>query len=463
MTVNSSTVPFVPRGEAAPGPAAIALDRVLLASLTALLVFGPLAFGAVEPWSTFVLQVASCALFVMWTARQVLCGSVEIRPNPLYAPMAAFAALVVAQILFRLTAYRYATVQEGLLYACYGALFFLTVQVMRTEERFRRLAMVLSVFGFGVAMFAIIQNVSGTDAIYWWVKPRNGGWLFGPYVNHNHYAGLMEMLTPIPLALGLSRWLHGGQRLIAVFASMVMAASIVLSQSRGGMLALAVQVLFFLFIALRRENLLRGTLYFAASLLVVVAFLAWVGNGRLLDRVGDLQDGGRLAIARDSLRMFARHPVTGWGLHVFPTAYPQFRTIYTNLFVNEAHNDYLQLLVETGIVGFSLMLWFVIALYRQGARRLRHWRANAASTTRVAALVGCTGILVHSALDFNLHIPANAALFYVLCAVVTTRLTPTSSSRTTSGEVRAAKRTPLRRRSGLATAEWPSVRGLPLN
>ena len=58
--------------------------------------------------------------------------------------------------------------------------------------------------------------------------------------------------------------------------------------------------------------------------------------------------------------MFSHRPVLGWGLGTFPTVYPSYRSFYTNLFVNEAHNDYAQLLVETGLLGFGLMLWFLI-------------------------------------------------------------------------------------------------------
>ncbi len=64
--------------------------------------------------------------------------------------------------------------------------------------------------------------------------------------------------------------------------------------------------------------------------------------------------------------MFSHRPVWGWGLGTFPTVYPSYRSFYTNLFVNEAHNDYAQVLVETGLLGFGLMLWFLITLYRRG-------------------------------------------------------------------------------------------------
>ena len=130
-----------------------------------------------------------------------------------------------------------------------------------------------------------------------------------------------------------------------------------------------------------------------------------------------LQDVFRLAIFKDSLRMFARKPIMGWGLGTFPTVYPAFRSFYTTFFVNAAHNDYLQALVETGIVGFACVLWFIIVLYRSGLRQFGNEDQNWHGVLRLATLVGCTGILVHSAFDFNLQVPANAALFYVFCAL----------------------------------------------
>jgi O-antigen ligase len=117
--------------------------------------------------------------------------------------------------------------------------------------------------------------------------------------------------------------------------------------------------------------------------------------------------------------MFTHRPVAGWGLGTFPTVYPSYRTFYTNLFVNEAHNDYAQLLVETGLLGFALMLWFLVCLYRHGLPTSRRWEFKWDGALSLAALLGCSGILFHSLVDFNMQIPANAAVFYVLCALAT--------------------------------------------
>jgi O-antigen ligase len=115
--------------------------------------------------------------------------------------------------------------------------------------------------------------------------------------------------------------------------------------------------------------------------------------------------------------MFTKKPLLGWGLGTFPIVYPQFRSFYSMFFVNEAHNDYLQLLVEIGLAGFSIAVWFMIVVFRAAKGKLKNWTETARGAVTVASLVGILGILMHSFLDFNLQIPANAALFYVLCGI----------------------------------------------
>ena len=127
----------------------------------------------------------------------------------------------------------------------------------------------------------------------------------------------------------------------------------------------------------------------------------------------------RVTMLEDSLKMVRQRPLLGWGFGTFPVVYPSFRSFYTNLAVNAAHNDFVEVTVETGLLGFALMVAFIYLLYRNGLRRVQHWRHDPRASTALAALVGCTGLLVHSFSDFNLQVPANAALFFVLAALAT--------------------------------------------
>jgi len=401
------------------------LDSFLLYATFGLLMFGPIAFGAVEPWSILVLEAGAATLFLLWVGKQVLDGELKVRTNPLFLPMGVFGLLIFAQIVFRLSAYPHDTVSGAMLYCSYAMLCFLAGQTLLRTVQARRLALIFSLYGAAIAGFALLQGISSNGKLYWLRQPTMGGWIYGPYVNHNHYAGLMEMLIPIPLVLSLTRLAESKQRIAAASVAAVMAGTIFLSGSRGGMLALVMELTILAAVLIKQRRGLRTAIGVGVFLAIFAGLLVWVGGAELGQRVAtlstqprsDLSGSMRLDVNRDGLRMFLKKPVVGWGLGSFPVVYPQFRSFYTNFFVNQAHDDYLQLLVETGVLGFCTMIWFVVVLFRTALRKIGNWSADVSGAVTLACVMGITGILVHSVVDFNLQIPANAAFFYVLCTI----------------------------------------------
>jgi len=337
--------------------------------------------------------------------------------------MGVFGLLIVSQLVFRLSAYPHDTASLALQYFAYAMLCFLACQVLLRGVQARRLALIFSVYGAALACFALIQGISSNGKLYWIRQPR-GGWIYGPYVNHNHYAGLMEMLVPIPLVLSLTRLASTKTRNLAAAAAAVMVGTIFLSGSRGGMLAIAAELVILAALLIKQKRGLRTAIGLGVFLAIVVGLLTWVGGSELSRRIAtvgpshsELSNDMRSYINRDGLRMFLKKPVVGWGLGTFPVVYPQFRTFYTNFFVNQAHNDYLQLLVEMGLLGFATMIWFVVTVYTRALKKIGDWTGDISGAVTLACTLGLSGIMVHSAVDFNLQIPANAALFYVLCTI----------------------------------------------
>ena len=402
------------------------LDWVTVVCLCLLLGFGPLAFGAVQEWAICTLEIGAAACVLIWAVSRLVSGRLEIRRDPLFIPIALFAALVGLQLISGRTAYWFITWQTALLWAAYGMIFFTTTQALHRKSELKAFAFFFVAFGFLVALFSIIQQFTWNGNLYWVVRNRQNGWVYGPYVDHAHYAGLMEMLVPIPLIFAMmNRW-QKPQRALFAFAALLMASTIFFSQSLGGIAAFGVQVLFLGILVGVRQRSRRQLLLLLVMAVLLVIWLTMFSPGGISERVVRLQDplgkagaGDRVRIVKDGLRMIAARPLLGWGLGTFPIVYPSFRSFYTNFFVNAAHNDYVQIAVETGLAGFALVCSFIVIFYFAALRRIANWRTDVHAAVTLAAIIGVTGILVHSLSDFNLQIPANAALFFALTAVAT--------------------------------------------
>ena len=418
-------LPDLEQPSARPRPYVLLNNQIELYGAVALLIFAPLAFGAYELWARFVLELVSATLFCSWSIRQIYSGSVAVRWNPIFAPMCAFAGLGVIQLLSGASAYRHATASTLATYISYGLVCFLLAQALERTTQVRQLSTLFVVYGASIAMFAVLQSMTSNGKLYWLRTPRFGGWIYGPYVNHNHYAGLMEMLTPIPMVYAFSRYAHGRKKWLAAGTAAFMGASIFLSGSRGGMAAFGVQIALFFWLLFRERTRSSVALLMAGFLLMALASITWIGGNDVSARISTLADykrpevnaDFRLKIARDTLHMIAARPVMGWGLGTFADVYPEFRSFYTDSLVNAAHNDYLQTLAETGLLGFGIAIWLLFTAIHSAVRKLHNWPSDINGIVSLAALLGVCGILVHSFVDFNLEIPANALLFYVLCSI----------------------------------------------
>ncbi|MCL2658906.1 MAG: O-antigen ligase family protein [Acidobacteriaceae bacterium] len=408
--------------------------------------FGPLAFGVVQPWSICTLEVGTSVLLAVWVASRAIKGF-HVAINPLLAPIALFASIVIAQLAFRRTAYWYETWSKAMLWASYAGLSFLASQLFRRQRWTKWFACFCVVYGFLLSLFAVIQQFTSNGKIYWLVPTRSGGWIYGPYVNHAHYAGLLEMLVPFPIILAIITREERMQRAMFLFVSVVSCSTIFLSQSLGGIIAFTVQIAVLALILWRnRRTVWRESIILYALCLGLAIWLLWLRPpglverfARMLNPISDAGVTGRIAILKDSLRMLWQRPVLGWGLGTFPDVYPSFRSFYTNFWVNEAHNDFAQTFVETGLAGFAAVTIFLVFLAYGGIQSIRHWRESTQSSITLAAFLGCIGLMVHGLCDFNLQIPANAAFFFTLAVLATAHCDNATQYQLSVGKWRYAK------------------------
>ncbi len=310
--------------------------------------------------------------------------------------------------------------------------FFLAGQFWgrSSEGAWAGLGLAVTVYAFVISFLALVQFFSGPLYNYWNYWSVNSMWgAFGPYVNHNHYAGVMEMLIPLSAAYVLSRPAGHRQRNLLGFAALLPMASLWLTGSRGGFLCLLAEVLilgavlFRLSLASGRRSLLAlGALGLTAAALLFF----WVDPGQIsqrLERVFDLKStsdvsyGHREATALDTLRLFRDHPITGTGVGSFATAFPPYQTVPGDAIWEHAHNDYAEGLAETGMIGGVLIFGALLIFLRGAYRNLGAGPRHVAGWMQLGATIGSLGIVIHSLFDFNLRIPANAAWFALCCGI----------------------------------------------
>jgi len=403
--------------------------------LVASLLLAPLTFGAVQPWGWGALAVLSVIVLLCWAIGCIRQEGMVLAWTPLYLPPVLFLVLGAAQLVGGQTINSVATRDSMIMGCVYLILFALAATLFGNVAlaQWLRLGKIVTVYTFLLSIFAIVQFFASPDKIYWTVVPRWGGNIFGPYVNHNHYAGLMEMLAALTAAFWVNRQRHDVWNWFAGFATLLALASVALSGSRSGVACVLLEMVLLLAVALLaqyRQNRLHNPVpALAFSFLCAALLAAWIMPQEVtahLQSAVHVQDASfeqRMTMARDSLQIFRAHPLAGTGLGSFETAYPEFQTLVTDLRVDHAHNDYAEALAETGIIGGVLIAAGLGMFLWMNAKNFRGPLIVAGNTIvwmRLGATIGCLGLLVHSFFDFNLHIPANAAWFVVLGALAST-------------------------------------------
>ncbi|OIO37527.1 MAG: hypothetical protein AUJ75_04100, partial [Candidatus Omnitrophica bacterium CG1_02_49_10] len=245
----------------------------------------------------------------------------------------------------------------------------------------------------------------------WWAPKE---FLAATYVNHNHFAGYLEMA--IPIAIGVL--IRKGKSLMLIAAICIMGAAFVFAQSRGAWICLTTS-LFVMGIALIKNKVINAKSIFVLLWLVMVIILLAYANrsavSKRMDSVTVVISEGRelrLKMWEGSFRMILANPVIGTGIGTFDGSFNRYRPPALNRIRAEfAHNDYLNMAAEMGIAAPFLMLWIFLAVVRRGFAKGQHPIA-------VGCAAGVLSLALHGFVDFNFHIPANMLLFVVLVAVV---------------------------------------------
>jgi O-antigen ligase len=412
------------------------LNTAAFVLLCVIAAFTVLAYGTVHQPTIALFYILCSVAAIAYGASGFMSGALKVSRSALLLPLPLLAGYAVIQTIpfgtvagqgigdiARTISYEpFATRATALHLVFLGLFTAIAISCIDSASRLRRVSTALTVFGFVYSFYAILQLVLSPDKIYGIYDPR-AGTPFGSFVNKHDFAAVIEMAAAVPMGLLFSGSLRQDKRFLYLVAVALMATSLILSGSRGGLVAFLTQVILLVIISSRAKGPKRLILTGSLSIALVAAAIggaAFVGGETSLTRISDTAGSGdvssnRTQIWAATLEIVRDHWLLGVGVGAFPQAYTRYDKTGGLERVEQAHNDYLQLAADAGIIGLAVGILFIVA-FVAAARRGINADNNLRRGIALGACAGCAGVLVHSLFDFVLHITAVSVMFSLLLA-----------------------------------------------
>ena len=423
------------------------LDRFVFASLLVLIVLVAIPYGTVEPWWISLYECAVFSLTALWVVEGLLNGSWGLSEKVLLAPFVALILFALFQT-FALPGLNGTVISADpfetrlvalklLAFAINGALLMrYTNSTSRLRALIRALIGIAVVSAvFGIVRYTMQQNEVGFGLPY--LRRASG---FAQFVNKNHFAFLMEMNIGLTAGLIIGGGVKRERLLLYISAAVLIWIALVMTISRGAILIMLAQISFIVggWVWLRSNgetsSRLRLTIIGVVLAISVMSTLAmgaiWVGGEVLVTRMQSLSTEvnnrvkqpyagvRRREVWGATWNLIKAHPIAGTGFGAYGVAITRFHQASGDWVPEAAHNDYLELVASGGAVGTSLVGWLGFAF----VRRARCQVSSVDAFRRAAcfgALTGVFGVLVHSVVDFGLHVTANAVVLIALVVIGT--------------------------------------------
>ncbi len=431
--------------------------EIIIVLLCVSLVLSVVAFGTVDSWAQGILCLGATSVGLLWMCDTFFNKEFTFSKNLLQIPVLGLILLGLIQLLplFRpnvsdiisvpavssvsLDPYstRLFVIQLIALFIYFAA----TLMFLNSPKRLKKVVYTIMIFGMFAAIFAILQNFSSPDAIYG-IRFSSQALGFGSFVNRHHFAAFMEMTIAVTLGLIYAKAIKKDQLFLHGFMVVLMGVALILTMSRGALLSF-LGVLAFLTLAnfLRKpteeEKLLskndrtanfgRKIALFGGGLTLILLVFGTVlllgGGDSLIRSIGFTNQAdassGRFGFWQTTLQIIANNPIIGVGLDAFGVAFTKYDTQNGLFRIERAHNDYLQILADAGILGFACVVSFIYLLFKRGVNIISTTSDRFGRGISTGALAGCFGILIHSFFDFPLRTPSNALYFLTLTAIAT--------------------------------------------
>ena len=426
------------------------LDSTIFYGLILLLVFTAIPYGTVDAWSIAIFEFAIFLLTLLWTVHAFMTGSWAPGSLRLFYPLFALAGVAILQSLswsqtevagLKVTKTISADPYESWAFAL--RIIALTLAAI-LAGRFTKSSVRLNVLIHAIIALALMSGVFGMVRQTMqhgtgFILPNlaDGGG-FGQFINKNHFAFLVEPAIGLLLGLTLLRRDRRERWLVYLALIVLLWVTVVLSRSRGGVLALTVETIaaaaFFIYFRgpAKQERHWARTVAVAgvtsiALVVVIVVGMTWLGGDQLqtgietatveLGAAQSNEGARRMDIWRTTWRMARAHPIAGAGLGGFWAEFPLHHYASGSQVPKQAHNDYLELLASAGVIGVAIFGWFLFELFRRARSAISEFHGFQRGVA-MGAVVGILGVAVHSLFDFGLHITVNALATMMLFAIL---------------------------------------------
>ena len=387
-----------------------------------LLVFSPLARAGVHLWAQTIVQTAVLAGLFVLTGTRIVRQHPLVKKNTLDAPLACIGLLVLAAA-FR-SDYPGLAAEGAVMFFTYTGVYYLAVNVITTRKAQRITVYTIAATAVFISVIAVLKRFDMNPFLFWEYKdlaPNN--FLTGTYGNRNHFAGWLEMAIPMVLCLLFTRNRTVRMKVFIIGVAVTLLIILTFTFSRGGWIAAFSALIFMAVVSLGKR--IYGKRFFIKTLLSLLAALILIlVSTPAFQRIAPLVQANRsdhvalrLKVWDSSIALIKDHPLTGTGPGTFGQAFPLYNPAGFDVLPVTAHNDYLQFVAETGLLFVPLGVWLLHRFFCTGFIKLKS-RSRQTRGITLGAMASVFALLVHTAFDFNLHIPANAILFAVLCALV---------------------------------------------
>ena len=412
------------------------------ASIIALVILVPIAFyprciTVFIPAKEMISEVLIVLALMFWVLKMVSREEIKFTSTPLNFPTLSFIAICVLSLIWSNSFF--VSLKELPLFLAGPLLYFVITNSINDERQINRILDILLIVGSLFGIYGIFQY-NGIDFSFW---ARNIGrqQVFGLFGNVNYFAEFL--IVPLPIAVSLffaSR--NKFKKILLLIATLAMGTSLIATFTRGSYLSFGVSLIFMFFLLLisRGKNFIKNNkkIFIILVAIIIITFLFVVPtplnkSGTVISKINSrisvtqlTQSSSikrRIAIWKFTVLMIKDHPLLGSGIGTYKYntlryqaeffAQGENRSLYPHGFADKAHNEYLQLWAELGIIGLGIFIWLIISYFSCGLKILRKIRDEYRQGIIIGLMGAMMAVLVDGIFGFPLHLPATIVLFWL--------------------------------------------------